>query len=257
MARFGSWTVLGASLLLSLGCGGQTNSDGSGGSGTGAASGGGGSPSGGAPSGGAGGCGPVDPGEPCSSLSEVECLAAHPRCAPVYDDSCCPECEPTGLCADCVNYQFFACVPFEESNCTPGTIPACGKTPSGICQGGSAQCPTEPPCNSVPGCVTATIAGCGPDQLCASECHPVTEWTCGPDCGQGPLPFCHAGVPETGPEGYTGYCIDSSACGACPAQQPVSGSLCQAPGASCQYGSWCAATCTCDYGVWTCMTPPC
>lgn len=259
MKRFEGVVLAGAVALgLLLACGGQTDSDGSGGGGAGGAAGGsGGSPAGGAPSGGTGGCGPVDPGGPCSALSEVACLAAHPRCVPAYDDACCPSCKPTGMCADCVNYQFYACVPFEESSCTPGTIPTCSKTPSGICQTGKAECPKQPPCEMAPGCATAVVAGCGPDQVCETACHPVTEWSCGPACAPSPLPYCHAGTPELGPSGHTGFCIDAATCGGCPAQMPTHGAACASPGASCEYGSWCAATCTCDGGVWSCVTPPC
>lgn len=281
MAHARSGLIAFAALSLAIvACGGKTSVDGGGAGGTGTgASPGGGAPSGGgvgavsggggmggAPMGGTSACGPVDPGGPCGTLGETGCLAASPRCAPVYDDHCCPDCEPMGACADCVDYRFFECIPFEESNCTPGLTPHCGVTPQWACQGGSANCVGDGPCNMTPGCIDAVIAGCGPDALCESECHPTTAWTCGPDCAQGgPMPFCADGVPELGPEGYTGYCVRAGVCGgevppdpgACPVKAPAHGSACASPGLSCQYTGFCAPTCKCEGGKWACLTPPC
>jgi len=270
-----------APLVVTIGlvsCGGKTDSAESGGSaGTGAVSSGGassggsggtsfggtsfgGTSFGGSPMGGAPGCGPTDPGGECASLGQVACLSAFPRCVPVYDDHCCPSCDPTGGCADCIDFGFHHCSTFVESSCTPGFLPACGQTPTWACQGGSAECPAQGPCNFAPGCTDAAPAGCDPTQ-CGTECHPVTAWSCGPTCSPSPIPFCDKGVPEAGPKGYTGYCIRAGVCGlepgACPAQAPAHGSTCVSEGLVCAYSGFCAPTCTCTKGAWSCPLPPC
>jgi hypothetical protein len=256
-----------AAVLLGLpGCGGQTSTPGggaaSGGGAAGAAVGGGGGAGGSAaaPVGGGAGCGPVDPGGACGMLGEVACLAAHPRCAPVYDDHCCPSCEPTGYCADCVDYRFRHCAPIEDTSCVPGYLPTCGVTPGWACQAGSADCGGETPCNFRPGCIDAVVASCPPDAYCAPECHPTSAWTCGPNCTQAPTPECGDGVPEHGPNGPTGHCVRAAVCGAseaCPDTPPLSGTPCSSQGLACSYSGFCAPTCTCDHGEWACLTPPC
>lgn len=32
----------------------------------------------------------------CEGLDHISCLGAYPSCAPVYDDQCCPTCDPMG-----------------------------------------------------------------------------------------------------------------------------------------------------------------
>ncbi|MBK7581231.1 MAG: hypothetical protein IPI67_13580 [Myxococcales bacterium] len=269
---------------LALGCGGKTQIDSGGGSGGavsggnggtaanggtsasggtaafGAVSGGGGEPFGGA--GGGAGCGPVDSGAECSTLGETECLAASSRCVPLYDDACCPMCKPTGMCADCVNYEFIDCAPREESSCVPGAVPQhCGQTPSWACTGGAATCDTDN-CNTTPGCVAAQPTNCPPDSLCAPECHALTSESCGPACGPPvPMPMCpNNGTHEVEGGKYTGFCLEPSACkepDGCPSAMPSSGSKCADVGQSCSYGGWCKNTCTCKGGAWACLTPPC
>jgi hypothetical protein len=266
--RLAGLLAFGISSLVLASCGGETSSEsgsgasaGAGGGGAAGASGGSGAGgSGAAPAGGGAGCGPTDPGGACSALGEVGCLAAHPRCAPVYDDYCCPSCDPTGACADCVDYRFHRCAPIEETSCVPGTLPVCGNTPSWACQGGSASCSNGQPCNFTPGCIDAVVAGCGPDAYCPPECHPTSAWTCGPMCTAGPLPICDDGVPEYGPNGATGYCMRAGVCagaGACPDAPPAHGAACSSPGKVCTYSGFCAPSCSCEDGAWSCATPPC
>ncbi|GMV18812.1 MAG: hypothetical protein DYH12_06105 [Sorangiineae bacterium PRO1] len=267
---------LGCALLIA-GCGSRSRlaaADGGGSGGGAGGSGGAGAVSGaggfgGAPLGGAGGvsgCGPVDTGAPCSTLGEVGCLTAFPRCAPVYDDQCCPMCQPTGMCADCMSWQFYECIDRELSNCVPGAIGHCGQTPQWACNGGRAECP-ESACQFVPGCVEALPSDCPEDAFCPPECHPVTKEICGPTCGPPvPMPMCpNGGAHEVQGGQYTGYCIEASVCGGpnppppvgpCPPSLPSG--QCGSPGQICTYGSWCASTCTCDgSGFWSCVTPPC
>jgi hypothetical protein len=209
--------------------------------------------------GGSSGCGPVDEGAPCSTLGEIGCLAAFPRCAPIYDDFCCSSCKPTGMCADCMDWRFFSCVDRELSNCVPGMVGPCGQTPEWACQGGRAEC-TDGPCQYTAGCFEAQPTSCPPGQTCAPECHAVTSETCGPICGPPiPMPMCpNGGVHEVQGGKYSGYCIDPSVCGGvastCPAtMQP--GTLCSPNGMTCNYGQ--CNSCTCQNGVWACVTPPC
>ena len=48
-------------------------------------------------------------GGACDGLDHVSCLGAFPSCVPVYDDECCPSCDPMGGCADCIRIQFHHC----------------------------------------------------------------------------------------------------------------------------------------------------
>jgi hypothetical protein len=260
-------------LVLATACGGQTGSDSgasSGGSSTGGASTGGastggastgGASTGGASTGGNGGgsCEPVDPGTPCSALGESTCLVAHPRCVPLYDDHCCPACDPTGACADCIDLRFIGCTELEMSNCVPGTIGPCGMTPSWACSGGSATCPANGPCNSVAGCIEAKPADC-PTSGCATECHAMTKYTCHQPCvSETPAP-CTKGLAEASPDGYTGFCMREQVCASpttdgCPKEAPPNGSACGADGMTCPYGT--CASCTCTNGAWQCTNPPC
>lgn len=217
---------------------------------------------GGAPSGGASGCAPVVPIAPCLELSESECLAAHPRCAPVYDDTCCSSCNP-GPCADCVSWQFVECIDYELSACVPGTIGHCGLTPTWVCSGGQADCSDIEGsyCEQTPGCVRAELNGCPAGEPCDAECHAVTAGSCGPVCDPAPVPDCGAGkAPEIAGGAPTGFCIPASVCAAqlnaCPPAPPV-GEPCSVPGATCTYGDWCATVCVCENGTYACATPPC
>lgn len=162
-----------------------------------------------------------DAGAPndCAGLGEAACIAARPTCVPRYDDSCCPQCQPVGRCADCADWQFFDCLPFDGSECIPGFEDVCGTTPSWACTGGEAAC--EPPnesvpslCGGVPGCVLAT-----PDPFacptCVAECHPVRADTCeSPECDHIPASCAGEGVVENHAGCDTGYCVPDRVCGA-------------------------------------------
>ena len=141
----------------------------------------------------------------CDGLGQTECLAAFPGCVPIYDDACCPTCDP-GPCADCVNWQFYACVP-AASACAPAS-PSCGQTPPWACSGGSAQCPSGF-CQGTIGCVAATCPiGVG----CIEQCHPVSAGMCSVTCLADP-PECPPGtVPEADGLCYTGLCIPADVC---------------------------------------------
>jgi hypothetical protein len=271
---------LGFALLatFALGCGGETGSDsgassggsggstqdaGLGGTSSGGASGGSGGlslgGSGGTSTGGSGGiatsCGPIDPGTPCNTLVEAQCLAAHPRCAPLYDDLCCPACDPTAPCADCVNMGFIGCTELGMSNCVPGATGPCGMTPDWACSGGSATCPGDGPCNSVPGCVEANPSPCA-DPPCAPECHPLTKDSCFVPCVTGTPPYCGGeSAQEATPTGYTGFCISPQACG-CPSTAPTNETACTLTGIHCGYGN-CSPQCDCVDGLWECWANPC
>jgi len=208
--------------------------------------------------GGVAGCEPVDNGAPCAALAEVGCLAAFPRCAPVYDDTCCPSCIPTPVCGDCVTWKFHECIDREDSDCAASNG-HCGLTPDWACKGGKADCSGQWDCKLVPGCMAAAPAGCAPDGFCPPECHAVSAGTCGPFCGPElpPPPCVNGGVPEISGGQYTGYCIEPSVCGnvatTCPAQMPKG--ACGSPGLTCKYGK--CEYCTCQNGIWSCVTPPC
>jgi hypothetical protein len=155
----------------------------------------------------------VGGGSGCKGLFEADCLAHHPECAPIYDDVCCPTCNP-GACADCQNFEFYECVPTSEA-CS-GT-PTCGITPEWACNGAEPVCPKLDPgggayeCEATPGCV---VAGCSPDVNCNQrECHPVTADSCFATCDI-PAPSCPpAFTAEANGFCYTGFCIPAAVCG--------------------------------------------
>ncbi len=112
----------------------------------------------------------------CAGLSQTACLDAWPKCAPLYDDVCCPSCAP-GACADCINMQFYGC--YEVSQVCGGTTP-CGVASKENCAGQPAAC-ADDYCPANAGCVVA----CKPDaggQCDVSECHAVTVGTCTSFC---------------------------------------------------------------------------
>lgn len=212
-------------LLLSLaltGCGGnviaQTTGDpGAGGSGgQGGETSAGGAAEGGASttssSSGAGGAG----GTACDGLGEIACLKAYPDCVPVYDDMCCPMCDPMAGCADCVNWAFHHCAPHADG-CLPEQPAVCGTVPGWACAGGAASCePPSPatkiPCATIPGCV---VSYCPTDVDCETDpvCVPVDGDMCDialcnaipPACPDGTFPAVEGGC-------YSGACIPQAFC---------------------------------------------
>ncbi len=150
----------------------------------------------------------------CATLGEAACLAAFPECAPVYDDSCCPMCGKGKFCADCTNWDFIGCEPY-QARCDPPELP-CGETPLWACEGGEADCGPlafsgPDPCGDTQGCNLAIPAcdDCGPD-----ECHPATASSCGNEvtCEMAP-PLCQDDmVPEADGDCWTGFCIPAAVC---------------------------------------------
>lgn len=142
----------------------------------------------------------------CVGLSLTQCLGAFPTCAPLYDDACCPSCAP-GPCADCIDMQFYECLPASEA-CTGAAM--CGYPSKENCAGLPADCfddycPANPGCT--PACKTDASGNCVTD-----ECHAVTADTC--------TSFCD-GIPPNCPPGYTaeqngscftGFCIPGQVC---------------------------------------------
>lgn len=206
--------------LALLGCGGKVfvqSSAGAGGEGGGPLTGGVGqggegsvSSSSAGSAGGAGGS--VD----CDGLGEVACLKAYPSCVPVYDDQCCPLCEPEGYCADCVNWAYHHCATL-ENGCLPEEPVECGTVPGWACAGGQAECEaitpmTKIPCATVPGCVASYCpmgGGCGTDPVCV----PVQKDICDPALCNTVPPPCFSGTVAAVEGGcYTGGCIPESYC---------------------------------------------
>jgi hypothetical protein len=149
----------------------------------------------------------------CVSLSEISCLQAPKACAPVYDDHCCPMCDPVGGCADCIDIRFHHCAPLGD---VCGTQPSCGIVPPWACTGGKAECGIDPggsatPCHTVAGC---TAAFCETDVTCKTDpvCHPVTAAMCTVLCDQPPPPCPMGTYPEGDGSCYTGSCIAFELC---------------------------------------------
>jgi hypothetical protein len=153
-------------------------------------------------------------GGACSAFDHVTCLANHPQCAPVYDDLCCPSCEPTGGCADCVDMQFAYCSDWEPA-CGDTLGLLCGTPTEAGCAGTPAQCGaaegSPSPCGAWPGCI-ATY--CAADADCKTEplCSPATAGTCTALCAVLPPPCPPGLVPEADGGCWTGMCIDDALC---------------------------------------------
>ena len=158
---------------------------------------------------GQGGAGGTKP-SPCDGLGHAACIGAAPSCVPVYDDECCPSCDPSGGCADCSDIAFHHCAPVAACGASG---PSCGFIPSWACGGNKLTC-GQPngsitPCADVPGCVLAT---CDPMAGCQPECHPVTGDSCTNDCDSVPPPCPPGTVAEADGFCYTGWCIPSDVC---------------------------------------------
>lgn len=208
-----------AATLLATACGSSVNVNpggggaGAGGAGAAAGSGGGGSTTGstGSTSSGTGGAGGQGN---CGALDEVGCLGAYPTCAPVYDDHCCPTCDPVGGCADCVDFRFHHCEGF-ATTCVADA--SCGFTPPWACQGGQADCAIDPggsstPCHSVAGC---TAGWCPSNLACETDpvCTPVTKDACTSLCDAIPPPCPTGTTAQMDGFCYTGLCIAADLCG--------------------------------------------
>jgi hypothetical protein len=192
-------------LALVAACGGNVDVDppgGSGGSGAGTTTG---------TTTGMGGAAPAA----CEGLGHVACLGAYPSCAPIYDDVCCPFCDPVGGCADCINIQFHHCAPFQDACGGPQSIP-CESAPGWACAGEPAPCGdpggSPVPCATAPGCVAAY---CALDADCETDpvCTPVTAGSCTVACESEPPPCPGGTVAEGDGACYTGNCIPAELCG--------------------------------------------
>jgi hypothetical protein len=152
-------------------------------------------------------------GGPCTDLFEADCMASSPDCVPVYDDACCPTCEP-GPCADCSNLEFHHCQAASEA--CDGML-TCGLVPEWACIGAPHVCPpiTNPDdpyeCEATAGCV---VAKCSPDVNCVeTKCAPVNGSSCTALCDSLP-PSCPAGTTaEADGSCWTGFCIPAAVCG--------------------------------------------
>jgi len=152
----------------------------------------------------------------CAGLGEIACLGAYPGCVPVYDDQCCPLCDPTGFCADCSNWTFHHCAT-HTNGCLPEQPVECGTVPGWACVGGKAECEpsggSKTPCATLPGCVPSY---CPTDVDCDTSpvCVPARGDMCGPIvCEQVPPP-CERGTTPAGENGcFSGGCIPAALCG--------------------------------------------
>lgn len=151
----------------------------------------------------------------CGGINdEVGCLGAYPTCVPVYDDVCCPSCNP-GTCSDCINVQFHHCAP---NSPTCGVAPpSCGTTPQWACAGGKADCSINAlgsvePCHAKAGC---TAAYCPVGAMCNVDpvCTPVTKGTCTALCDGLPPPCPPGTFAEANGSCYTGLCVPADVCG--------------------------------------------
>jgi hypothetical protein len=153
-------------------------------------------------------------GPGCEAFDQVGCLDNFPECVPVYDDACCPSCEPGG-CADCTELQFHHCTP-KETGCGSDPVP-CGVVPDWACAGSQAKCNIDPggsldACSMVAGCVGAE---CSPDLDCdlSPICVPVTKDICGPILCNAIPPACPAGMTNEVVGGcFTSFCVPASLC---------------------------------------------
>lgn len=143
---------------------------------------------------------------PCEGLGAAACFA-NVECSAVFDDACCPDCTD-GPCADCVDYTYFGCRPFE------GCREACGHSPSWACYPTAPDCtgatPTDSDSCDQTGCVPA-VAPIGALPL-MDTCVPITGDSCTVACRR-VAPNCPAGtVPEGDGSCYTDRCIPAFVC---------------------------------------------
>lgn len=142
----------------------------------------------------------------CQGLSHAQCLGAYPACAPLYDDACCPSCTP-GECADCIDMQFYECLPASE---VCSGAPLCGVPSKENCAGLPADC-SDDYCPANIGCVVA----CETDAsgMCTNTaCHPVTAGSCTSLCDGIPPPCPPEFTAEQDGSCYTGFCIPDQVC---------------------------------------------
>jgi hypothetical protein len=138
----------------------------------------------------------------CAGLPFGHCITS-PACAPIFDDLCCPSCDP-GPCLDCVDWGFVGCMD-RESVCA-GNI-QCGFAGDYICQGTQPSCRGF--CDGTIGCEHAVCPQNGPP---CDVCIPILPGICDSSCDE-PPPSCPAGfVGATDGFCWTGLCIPESFC---------------------------------------------
>lgn len=154
---------------------------------------------------------PPPPASPCDDLGPAACLAdVALDCAPAFDDACCPSCDPTGACADCIDWAYRGCRP-RTSVCLTGD---CATVPSWACGPAAPVCETAvrvglTSCDRV-GCVPAFAPEGGPEPTVA--CVPILGTSCTVFCRRA-APDCPEGtVPEGDGSCYTDRCIPAFVC---------------------------------------------
>ncbi|MBK8258974.1 MAG: hypothetical protein IPK82_40730 [Polyangiaceae bacterium] len=147
----------------------------------------------------------------CDGMNHTACVANFPQCLPVYDDECCPSCNPQGGCADCINIQFHHCE--AAPNCKPAS---CGFIPEWACNGKQPDCDIDPggstePCATAAGCIPAY---CNLNLDCTTDpiCHPIGGNICTAFCESLPPPCPDGTTAETNGSCWTGMCIPAELC---------------------------------------------
>ncbi len=142
----------------------------------------------------------------CGELSFGECVS-NPACAPIFDDSCCPQCSP-GPCADCVDWDFIKCLP-RNAACN-GDFD-CGFVGEYVCQNTFPNCSGF--CEGTMGCEPGVCSLGGPQ---CQACVPIVPGVCGSQCDSPPPPCPPGFVPASDGFCWTGLCIDGAVCGVFP-----------------------------------------
>ncbi|MEZ4293339.1 MAG: hypothetical protein R3B70_00055 [Polyangiaceae bacterium] len=131
---------------------------------------------------------------------------------PVYDDECCPSCNPDVGCADCVSLQFHHC---QAASPDCGATP-CGFVPEWACAGKEPNCQIDPggsptPCATVAGCIPEYCnlnVDCDVDPVCA----PIQANICIALCESIPPPCPEGTVAKTNGSCWTGTCVPAEVC---------------------------------------------
>ncbi len=148
------------------------------------------------------------PASECADFGPAACLQN--GCVPTYDDTCCPVCEPSGVCADCANPDFYVCRSFEDA-CMAAF---CSLPAPRTCEGALPDCARATPFDedscSVPGCVPA-VAPLGSPEL-PPTCVPITAGSCTAVCRIEPPPCPSGTVAEADGSCFTNRCIPASVC---------------------------------------------
>ena len=140
----------------------------------------------------------------CDGLAWGRCVGT-PGCVPVFDDQCCPTCNP-GACADCVDWQYIGCK--TQSEACNGGLP-CGTPDKAVCESVPHQC-DQGPCEFQLGC---EVFKCSLDGApCPDQCLEVSAGICDAMCDSTP-PNCPEGTTAAS-DGFcwTGLCVPFEVC---------------------------------------------